>query len=477
MKDYHEFLQRKAIVDHPTGIDGEIKLNKSLFPFQNACVRWALKRGRAALFEMTGLGKTPQQCEWAYQVSMFTQRSVLIVAPLAVAHQTIAEAKKILGLDIKFAKDQSEACEFGIYITNYQKLDHFDMAAFGGIALDESSILKSQDGATKQKLIESCQCIPFRLACTATPAPNDYMELGNHAEFLGVMKSTEMLSTFFVHDGGETQKWRLKGHAEADFWRWMASWAICITHPRDIGFDQPGYDLPPLRMHEVIVDTDNKPAEGELFAMPAKTLQERRKARGASIEERVAKAREIVESSPDDQWLSWCGLNTEAELCAKETKSENITGSDSDERKEKMLLGFASGEIQRITSKTSIAGFGMNWQGCHQMIFVGLSDSFEGLYQAIRRCYRFGQKNPVDVYIVISSQEGAVLENIKRKEADAIAMQKSLVVHMADFTKRELSNMTRDTLTYDAHHDMLIPKWLRSQSTCSPTPEMGNLVT
>lgn len=461
MTSYQEFLQRKAIVDAPTGIEKPRGVSKSLFDWQQVIVTWALKRGRAALFEGTGLGKTSQQCEWSRIVEKHTQRPVLIVAPLAVSHQTISEAEKILGLKITFAHDQSEVGQCGVYITNYQKLDKFDPRAFAGIALDESSILKSIDGSTKQKLIDDWTVVPFRLACTATPAPNDYMELGNHAEFLGVMKSTEMLSTFFVHDGGETQKWRLKGHAESDFWKWMASWAVCIQSPADIGFDGSAYILPPLRMHEIVVECDSKPLPGDLFAMPAKTLQERRVARSASIEDRVSKCAEIIAETPDGQWLTWCGLNNEADLCAKATQSENVQGSDCDERKEKIMLGFARNEVPRLTSKVSIAGFGMNWQSCHKMAFVGLNDSFEGMYQAIRRCWRFGQKNPVDVYIILSSLEGAVLDNIKRKEAEAEAMQRALVEHMADLTKRELgAGTTRTKIDYNPTIKITLPSFI-----------------
>lgn len=461
MTTYEEFLQRKAIVDAPTGIRNPQEISKSLFEWQRPVVKWALTRGRAALFEGTGLGKTAQQCEIARHVEAETKMAVLIVAPLAVSHQTISEAKKILGLEITYAHDQSDVTERGVFITNYQRLDKFDPCQFGGIILDESSILKSVDGSTKQKLIDDWTIVPFRYACTATPAPNDYMELGNHAEFLGVMSSSEMLSTFFVHDGGETQKWRLKGHAESDFWKWMASWSVCISHPRDIGFEQEGYDLPPLRIHEIIVDCDNKPIEGELFALEARTLTERRAARKSSISDRVAKCAEIVASKPTEQWLTWCGLNNEAEECAKATNSENITGSDSDERKERLMLGFATGEVERITTKTSIAGWGMNWQRCCNMAFVGLNDSFEALFQAIRRCWRFGQKNPVDVYIILSSLEGEVLKNIRRKEADAEAMQKALVSHMAQFMKRELNvGATRTKLEYKPTKQITHPHFL-----------------
>jgi hypothetical protein len=290
------------------------------------------------------------------------------------------------------------------------------------------------------------------------------MELGNHAEFLGVMKSTEMLSTFFVHDGGETQKWRLKGHAEKDFWKWMASWAVCISHPRDIGFEQEGYDLPELRIHEIIVDCDSTPLDGELFAMQARTLQERRGARKNSLQVRIDKCAEIIGQFPEHQFLVWSNLNTEAEGISKAADMENVTGSDSDERKEKCVLDFSNGMLQRLSSKSSICGFGINMQSCNKMAFLGLSDSFEDMYQAIRRCYRFGQQNPVDVYVIISSLEGAVLQNIKRKEADAEKMQQSLIEHMADLTKTQLTtSQARQKVEYNAEQIMQLPAWLISK--------------
>lgn len=460
---YQEFLINKAIVDTPSGIKSPRGINKKLYPFQVECVKWALIRGRAALFEGTGLGKTGQQCEWAKHVESYTSKPVLIVAPLAVSHQTIAEASNLLGMKILFAHSQDNIAPRGVFITNYQKIDKFDMRSLGGIVLDESSILKSQDGATKTKLIEECSVVPFRLACTATPAPNDYMELGNHAEWLGVMTSTEMLSTFFVHDGGETQKWRLKRHAEQDFWKWMASWSICITHPRDIGFDQEGYDLPELKMHEVIVDINAKPLDGELFAMPARTMMERKGARRISTSERVEKCKEIIESNGDGTpWLIWAGLNEESKLLASACEAHEITGSDTDLKKETSATSFAKGEIDRLASKVTIFGYGMNWQVCHNVIFCGLSDSFEQIFQAVRRCWRFGQKHPVNVWIVISSQEGAVLKNIKRKESDSVAMQKSLVGHMANFTKAQLTTKAaRQTIEYKPCKKILLPSFLK----------------
>ncbi len=459
--NYNQFLTKKAIIDAPTGIPNVSGVSEALFPFQRTCVEWALRRGRAALFEGTGLGKTPQQCEWAKHVANYTGAPVLIVAPLAVSHQTIAEAKNILGMDIRFAETGDDIEEGpNVYITNYQKLDHFDPSVFGGVALDESSIIKNIDGKTKSKLLDMFQNTRFRLACTATPAPNDFMELGNHAEFLGVMSSAEMLSTFFVHDGGDTSKWRLKGHAEQDFWRWLASWSICIQSPADLGFDGSAYVLPELRMHEIIVDVEDTPLEGELFAMPARTLQERRQARKQSTPERVAKAAEIASSLNGDQLCVWSNLNDESESIAKAIGAVEIAGRHDDDYKSRNMLAFARGEIKRLSTKPSICGFGMNWQNCHKVIYLGLSDSWEQLYQSIRRFWRFGQKNPVDVYIVISSQEGEVLKNIKRKERDAQRMMDELSAHMADFTKREIKSITRTKTNYQPTQKWQKPKFL-----------------
>lgn len=462
---YQEFLESKRIVDAPTGIEGDTELNSSLFPFQSAIVKWALARGRAAIFAGTGLGKSPMQCEWAMHVAEFTGKPVLIVAPLAVSHQTINEAKKILGVQIAFAEDQASISGCGIYITNYQKMDRFDARIFGGIVLDESSILKNQDGATRNKLIEDWSHIPFRLCCTATPAPNDFMELGNHSEFLGVMKMVEMLATFFVHDGGETQKWRLKGHSEQDFWRWLASWSVCVSHPRDIGFEQDGYDLPELRIHEVIVGSDSTALPGELFAMAARTLQERRSVRSATVADRVRKAAEIVSGLNGDQVCAWCNLNTESEGVSKAIGAIEIAGKHSDDEKSKWMLGFSDGTIKRIATKPSIAGHGLNWQQCNKVLYIGLSDSWEQFFQSVRRFWRFGQTKPVDVYIIISSMEGEVLRNIKRKEADAQRMQKSLVEHMAGFTKQNLKGQSRMKIEYETS-EQVGDNWTARQDDC-----------
>ncbi len=306
---YEKFLTDKRIHIPKTGIDFEPILNSALFPFQDALVKWALKRGRACLFCDCGMGKTIMQLEWARVVAA-SQGPVIILAPLAVAHQTVEEGKRF-GIDVYYEREMPEVIR-GITITNYEMLSKFDLSKFTGIVLDESSILKAYDGKTRNNIITECAKLPFKLACTATPAPNDFMELGNHSEFLGVMTREEMLSMFFVHDGGETQKWRLKGHAQSEFWKWISSWAVNIRKPSNIGFDDTGYDLPELIFHQHIVNVENT-NQFTLFAMSARTLQERIGARRDSVADRIAKAVEIVKADPKGQWLIWCNLNTESD--------------------------------------------------------------------------------------------------------------------------------------------------------------------
>jgi superfamily II DNA or RNA helicase len=454
---YQEFLNKKAIIDVPSGFEPG-PLNQSLFDFQKDVVSWAIRRGRAALFEDCGLGKTIQQLEWAWQVSRKTQKPVLILAPLAVAAQTKKEGEHF-GYGVKICESQADATD-AINITNYEKLHKFDPSAFSGIVLDESSILKSYDGKFRNLIIDSFAHTPYRLACTATPAPNDFMELGNHAEFLGVMTRTQMLSTFFVHDGGDTSKWRIKGHAEADFWRWICSWAVNIRKPSDLGYPDGDFILPELKMHWHTVEANHQTA-GLIFSLPASTLQERRDARRASLEPRVALAAQIANST-DEQCLIWCDLNSESESLARIINGAiEVTGSDSDEHKANSMIDFANGSIRALVSKPSICGFGMNFQRCHKMIFVGLSDSYERIYQAIRRCWRFGQKHPVEAHFVTSNLEGAVLTNIKRKEVDADRMANEMVKHMAEISTATIRGTERQTLKYNPTIQIQIPQWLK----------------
>lgn len=441
--EYNDFLKSKALRHVPTGLDEVPELNGMLFDFQRDIVRWALLKGRAAIFADCGMGKTAMQLEWAKNIP----GKVLILAPLAVSAQTVREGRKF-GVDCQYSRTPIDA---HVTITNYEMLDHFDPSEYTGIVLDESSILKAYDGKFRTQIIESFANTPFRLACTATPAPNDHMELGNHAEFLGVMTRTEMLSTFFVHDGGETSKWRLKGHAETDFWKWMCSWAVMIRKPSDLGYDDGKFILPPMVMHEHVVETEKNP-DGALFHIEATTLQERQQARKISTAERCRKVAEIVSAKPDESWLIWCNLNDESQTVTKMIDGAvEITGSDSVESKESRMLGFSAGNHQMIVTKPSIAGFGMNWQHCSNVVFLGLSDSYEQFYQAIRRCWRFGQTREVNCHIVTSDLEGAVVANIKRKEQDAAKMAEEMVSHMHDLNAQEIRGTVRTMDEYQTN--------------------------
>lgn len=398
VSDYEKFLAAKSPAALPSGYPDPRELNPELKPFQAAITRWALRRGRAAIFAGTGLGKTLMQLEWARTISDREDFPTLILTPLAVAEQTVAEAVKFNIGYVSYALDQ-QSVKTDIVVTNYERFDKFKIEKFGAIVLDESGIIKSHDGATRKMLTEACVNIAWKLCCTATPAPNDYAELGQHAEFLGVMTAKEMLSMFFVHDGSirandhsqNNDGWRLKRHATKDFWRWLASWSVMVRHPSDLGFDEPGYDLPPLRLEQITVAATQRPLEGHLFAQPANTLGERISVRKDTAEARVAAAVAIVATDPAAAWLIWCNLNSEADAIERLLpQSLQVAGRHSTEIKVERLLGFKVGNPQILISKPTIAGHGMNWQVCNKMIFVGLTDSFEQVYQAIRRCWRFG---------------------------------------------------------------------------------------
>lgn len=439
---YQDFLSGKSHVAAPVGIEIDPgKLNPMLFDFQRDIVKWALRRGRAAIFADCGMGKTPMQLEWAHRVG----GNVLILAPLAVSQQTIREGQKF-GIDVHYCRSQ-DMSKPGINITNYEMLEHFDPSQWNGIVLDESSILKAYDGKTRTRIIEAFGKTPYRLACTATPAPNDYMELGNHAEFLGVMTRAEMLSMFFVHDGGETQQWRLKGHAQRDFWRWLCSWAVMIRKPSDLGYDDGKFKLPPI-IHEQITIKVDKPTAGFLFALEAQTLPERIQARRETVAERVEACAALVNNS-DEPWLVWCNLNTESEALAKAIPdSVEVSGSDSMEFKESAMSDFISGKTRVLVSKSSICGYGLNFQHCRNVAFVGLSDSWESYYQAVRRVYRFGQKKTVKVYLITAETEGAVVANIKRKEQDAERMALEMVSHMHELNEQNIKGSIKTVNEY-----------------------------
>lgn len=442
-RKYSEFLATKALSDTPTGLAHVPALSSLLFDYQDAITSWALRRGRAAVFAECGLGKTPMQLEWARAVAEHTKGAVLILAPLAVAEQTEREARKF-GIDVRYLrKDDGYQ---GVIVANYEMLPHFDPRRFSGIVLDESSILKAYDGATRTAITEAFADTPYRLACTATPAPNDFMELGNHAEFLGVLTRAEMLATFFVHDGGETQNWRLKGHARDAFWKWLASWSVMLRHPSDLGFNGDGFTLPPMTVTQHRVETTA--TDGSLFAMDAQTLHERIAARRTSVDERSDRCAAIV-NAEREPWVVWCHLNSEADALKKRIPDAvEVRGSDDHDTKRDTLMAFAEGRIRVLITKPSIAGFGMNWQHCARMAFVGVSDSWEQYYQAVRRCWRFGQTRDVHVHVIAADTEGAVVANLQRKDAQADEMARELVTHMADLSRVELTGTTRQRDDY-----------------------------
>ena len=457
--NYKNFLEKKTIVSKDTGFTVNRKdLNNNLFEYQKDIVTWALKKGKAAIFADCGLGKSLMQLEWAEKVHEETNGSILILAPLAVTEQTYREGIKF-GINSKVVECQEDVIN-GINITNYEKLDKFDTSVFNGIVLDESSILKSFTGKVRNQIIDNFKNTPYKLACTATPAPNDYMELGNHSEFLGVMTRSEMLAMYFVHDGGNTSKWRLKGHATDVFWQWMSSWAVVITNPRDLDYEVEGYDLPKLNIHEIIVDGDEPIVE-------TLTLTQRRQARKESLEDRCKAAAELVNNS-DENWLVWCNLNDESKLLHELINdSVEVKGSDKAKHKTDSSISFANGDIKCLVSKPLIFGMGLNFQSCHNMIFVGLSDSYEQYYQAVRRCWRFGQEHEVNVYIVISAKEGCVKENIERKQEDANTMQQEMLKHTKEITKENIKATCRISTPYNNNLKMILPVWREFKNECN----------
>ena len=412
MEDYKKFLERKQKTHVLSGFDvDESKLNKNLFEFQRFIVKRALKAGKYAIFADCGLGKTLMQLEWANQVSNYTNGNVLILAPLAVVGQTMQEG-------IKFGIDMSN-----ISVQNYEQLDNIDTSIYSGIVLDESSILKNFEGETKKTIIDCFKKTPYKLACTATPSPNDPMELGNHSEFLDVMGRNEMLAMYFVHDGGETAKWRLKGHAIKMFYQFVGSWAIMLNKPQDIGFEMIGYDLPKLNLCENQIKTPKR-NNGSLFndAIISATNfnQELRLTKIERLEEVV----KLIADKPDENFIIWIKQNEEGEMLKKLLpESIEVKGSDSNEWKKEKLLGFANNEFRILITKTKIASFGMNYQNCRNQIFASLDFSFEGLYQAIRRSYRFGQKNEVNIYLITTDTMANVKQAIDTKQKQFEIMQ------------------------------------------------------
>jgi superfamily II DNA or RNA helicase len=461
MNDYADFVAAKLALHVSSGIAQPGPLPQSLFPHQLALTTWALKRGRSAIFADTGLGKSRMELAWADAVRKHTGQPVLILAPLAVAAQTAAEGRAI-GVDVTVCRDGADVNDRGVNITNYDRLHSFNPEQFGGVVLDESSIIKHHAAKTFGQLTEAFRRTPFKLPATATPAPNDWTELGTHAEFLGICTRQEMLAEFFTHDGGDTSVWRLKGHARQQFWRWVVSWGALIRKPSDIGFDDGAYNLPPLHLHEHQVEVD-MPTNGMLFAMEAQTLSERREARRMSMEDRVRECAKLVNAEAGEPWVVWCDLNDESTaLTAAIDGAVEIRGSDNVDTKEARLHAFATGKARVLVSKPSICGWGLNWQHSARMAFVGVTDSYEAYYQAVRRCWRFGQKRDVHVHIFSSKAEGAIVANLKRKEREASQMAESLSAETRDAVMAEVTGLTRQTNSHEAHRAINVPHFLKA---------------
>lgn len=455
MSEYAAFLQTKR--KEWTGCGFEVASTSfpdSMFPFQAALTMWALRKGRAALWADTGLGKTVMALTWSTHIPGRT----LIIAPLCVAPQTIAEARKF-DLPLPGPLNSGDRVE----ITNYERLHHVRPEQYQAVVLDESSILKALDGKTRTRLIAMFQGTTYRLCCTATPAPNDAAELGNHAEFLGVSTRAEMLATFFVHvedKRTKSQVWRLKGHGRQAFYDWLATWGMFLQRPSDLGFSNNGYRLPPLRARPLIVRGIGRSSDYLFPDMGYAGIGGRIRARQSSISERLLATERLVRGD-QDQWIIWCGLNDEQRQIAARLGPEcvSVEGADDAEEKEARLWRFMRGEIRVLVSKPRIAGFGLNLQGCSNMIFLGLSDSFESYYQAIRRIWRYGQLRPVNVWIVISEAERAIMDNVQRKEREHADLARALIRHMRDKEREEIGVLRRRE-DYAPTIPIEVPSWL-----------------
>jgi len=452
--DYQSFIAGKHFRPVEAGFAYRCE-QEWLFDYQQACVEWACRRGKAALFLDTGLGKTNCELSWAKAVEEKTKKPVLILAPLCVSIQIQQEAERF-GFTVHGARSHSDVKERGVYVTNYENLHNMDCGAFVGVVLDESSILKGLDGKLRKFITESFAQTPYRLSASATPSPNDYMELGTQTEFLGIMTQTEMLATFFVHDGGDTAKWRLKGHGQRKFFEWMASWAVVMRDPSVYGFAKKP-DLPPLHIHPVVIESGQ--TDGLLPAL-AQKLSERQEARRDTVEQRCKAAAEIANNA-DGPVLLWCNRNDEGDLLESLIHGAvQVSGSDKQKDKEDRIMGFTEGRYRVLVTKPKIAGFGMNWQHCSTIIFVGLSDSWEQYYQAIRRCWRFGQKNEVNVYVVTADIEGMVVENIRRKDDQSETMIAEMAKIAKDFFN-DYSMAANNLRAYQPAKQAKLPAFIR----------------
>lgn len=464
MREYQELLARKRVAFNPSGLRRVPSLNAAMFPHQAHSTEFALRAGCAALFLDTGLGKSLCALDWGRIVVEKTNKPVLMLAPLAVGPQHQREAEKF-GIEAKYIREAQEITGPGIWITNYERMELFDTTAFAGIILDESSILKAMQGKTSRALIAAFADTPYRLACTATPAPNDHTELGNHAEFLGIMNSNEMLSRWFINDTSTaSQSWRLKGHAVGSYWDWVASWARCVAKPSDLGFSDDGFILPQLVTEHHVVDADRSVDAGEdgnqarLFRMPENSATSIHKEKRLTVDKRATAIAAAVAGEPTEPWVVWCNTDNEADALLRRIDGAiEVRGSMPPEKKEERLVAFSTGKQRILITKPSIAGYGLNWQHCARMAFVGLDFSFEGYYQAVRRCWRFGQARPVHVHVAMADTERNIFESIARKSMGHDKMRTQMAEAM-----RRAYHRAETRVAYNPTMNVRVPAWLRA---------------
>ena len=452
---YQDLLAKRAVQAPMRGIENVPPLHGGMFHYQKDVTEFLLRTGCGAAFLDTGLGKSLVSLEWGRVVAEHTGKPVLMLAPLAVAPQHVREARKF-GLEAQVVRDQSEVAP-GINVTNYAKIDHFDPAAFGGIVLDESSVIKNFTGATSRKLIAMFAETPFRLACTATPAPNDHMELGQHSQFLGVMPSNEMLSRWFIADQTNMGKYRLKGHAVRPFWNWVASWARCISKPSDLGYPDDGFDLPKLNFHHHVIQADiTVDAQDMLFRIPETSATSIHREKRLTANDRAQRIADVVNAEKGEAWVVWCDTDYEADaLTARIPDAVEVRGSMSDTMKEERLVGFSEGSVRVIVSKPTVAGFGLNWQHCARIAFAGLSFSYEQFYQAVRRCWRFGQTREVDCHIAMADTERNIWDVVSRKAGDHEAMKTEMYSAM-----RRAHESRQIKIDYQPTQAVQLPAWI-----------------
>lgn len=463
---YHELIAAKRPAFQGIGLSDIPELNGAMFDHQRHSTEFALRKGRAALFLDAGLGKSLCALDWGRIVVEHTNKPVLMLAPLAVAQQHKREADKF-GIDAHVVRSDDEIGSKRIYITNYDRLEKFDAARFAGVILDESSVIKNFTGKTTKKLIETFDRLPFRLACTATPAPNDHTELGTHAEFLGAMRREEMLPIWFINDTMDTGTWRIKGHARENFWSWVASWSRCVSKPSDLGFSDDGFLLPPLDIihHEVSADRSINPGtEGKgklqgqhrLFRIPDTSATAIHQEKRLTINDRADMVAALLAAEPDEPWIVWFDTDYEADaIMARLPHAMEVRGSLKVEEKERRLVAFSEGREHIIVTKSVIGGYGLNWQHCARQCFAGISFSYENFYQSIRRSWRFGQKRPVDIHVVCADTERAIWAVVERKSGDHEAMKREMVSAM----RRSVANETSRKI-YTPNQEAAFPAWL-----------------